>query len=334
MWYNRGMKKHKRGFTLVEVVLFLAVTVALFVGIASGVQGSIFQQRYNDAVQNYAEFWRSIYSQVSNVQNENTGRSDQAIYGKVVTFRRRETPVGSTEGHNEIKVYNLIGEVERINTRGETVVQEKHGSGVGCSDDGTTIARLRCVNATVLTEPEPDPTDPAKSYSRAVGFVEDYVPRWSSEIQTTDEWVGSGPEGYRIYEGIVIVAHSPTSGNVATYVWDDPAKMDTIHGVIDKIEACDSGVAVGEGLCGDADPFQVKQFDEITGKDWSYLNSDNFRTADIDFCVNPNGYEFSNVRRNIRLSEGAHNASGVDVLTEDRVAEGAEATDKDHNRCR
>ena len=81
------MRKHKLiGFTLVEVSLFLAVTAVLFVGIITATQGSIWQQRYFDAVQGYAEFWRSIYSQVSNPQTVGSGNAEIAIYGKLVVF--------------------------------------------------------------------------------------------------------------------------------------------------------------------------------------------------------------------------------------------------------
>ena len=90
LWYNGGMKRVRRGFTLVEVALFLAITAAIFVSIAVGTQNSIFQQRYNDAVQNFAEFLRSMYSQVTNVQSEGYGRSEYAIYGKLVNFEEDE----------------------------------------------------------------------------------------------------------------------------------------------------------------------------------------------------------------------------------------------------
>ena len=51
----------KKGFTLIEVALFLAITGMLFIGIAAGVQNSIYQQKINDSVQGFAEFLRSVY---------------------------------------------------------------------------------------------------------------------------------------------------------------------------------------------------------------------------------------------------------------------------------
>lgn len=346
------MKKSKRGFTLIEVSLFLAITVALFVGIAAGVQGMIFQQRYNDAVQSYAEFLRSIYSQVANVQNEWTGRSDKAIYGKVLTFRAAgEKPKGKAQNGleqngaifwqgNVIKTYNLIGDVESIQENGEvgTGLEVSEGEATTiCSNNMSVIDRLTCLHASIFIEEEIE-GGTEKSY-RPVGFVESYNSKWTEEIQRTDGWIGDKKDGgYRVYEGIVIITHSPTSGNISTYVWDGGDDEDTyesnvaeIRKVIGAIEQCESG-----GEC-NGDPFgTLEQTIEEGGT--NYLKSDRFRAKDIDFCINPHGYEFSNVRRNIRLARGAHNASGVDVLDEDRVSEDEPTAetdkDKEHNRCR
>ena len=81
------MSKMRRGFTLIEVALFLAVTGLLFAGVMVGVQNSIWQQRYNDTVQNFANFLRNVYSEVSNPQSSGNGRSEElAIYGKLISF--------------------------------------------------------------------------------------------------------------------------------------------------------------------------------------------------------------------------------------------------------
>lgn len=145
------MKRNWRGFTLIEVSLFLAITTAVFVAIAVGTQNSIFQQRYSDAVQNFAEFLRTTYSQVSNVQSEGTGRTDTAIYGKLVVF-------GEENGKNEIISYNVIG-------------------GIGEASGDNVLAKLASLGANILSS-DGDP----------VGIVESYTPRWASQIQTTSGW--------------------------------------------------------------------------------------------------------------------------------------------------
>ena len=322
--YNWDMKKQKRGFTLIEVILFLAVTAALFVGIAAGVQGSIFQQRYTDSVQNYAEFLRSVYSQVSNVQSESTGRSDKAIYGKVVTFREKENGKG-----NVIRTYNLIGDVERTQVTGEVMTDDEARGTVTCGS--SVIDRLKCLRANVLIR-EKDAYGRDTGNYQPVGFIENYTVRWSSEIQTTGSWANNSNH-YKVYEGIMLVLHSPSSGNISTYVWDNQdensgstGNTDNIRSVIDSIENC----AANGSSCGNHDPFGTEGNGGII-----WFDDDYFQAKDIDFCVNPNGAEYSTVRRNIRLSEGAHNASAVDVLTEDDTtgSEQGKSDDYDHNRC-
>ena len=287
------MKKAWRGFTLIEVSLFLAVTAALFIGIAAGTQNSIFQQRYSDAVQNFAEYLRSIYSQVSNVQNENTGRSDKAIYGKVLVFSEEN-------GDNKIKSYNLVGDVTRKDVSEVRAISDNNR----CStENGEVINKLCALNASVVLQ-----DDDGKTH--AVGFVDEYVPRWASQIQTDGGW-GSDPSsgGYDVFQGILLITHSPSSGNIYTYVMRDEAKTREIADAIDRCEE--------SGCKDDTNVFKT------------YLRGGDgfFKTEDVDFCINPNGAEQSRLRRDIRLSEGAHNASSVEVMIDERDEEGL------YNRC-
>ena len=251
------MKRVRRGFTLIEVSLFLAITAAVFVGVAVGTQNSIFQQRYNDAVQNFTEFLRSVYSQATNVQSESTGRSDKAIYGKLVTFNE------NTEKNNAITSYNVIGDIND-----------------NC--DGDVLQKLQCLKAKVVIDGNP------------VGFVENYVPRWASQIQTTSSWNNEeGEEGYRVFTGALLIVRSPSTGTVYTYM--------TTREITDINNA-----------------FIYKEVDGAEEK--SLLdtnNSEGFKQVDVDFCVNPNGVDKSTLRRDIRIVKGAKNASGIEIVSDD-----------------
>ncbi len=231
----------RRGFTLVEVSLFLAITAAVFVGIAVGTQNSIFQQRYNDSVQNFAEFLRGVYSQVTNVQNDGDGRSDQAIYGKLVVF-------GESGDNNAITTYNVIGSVE-----------EKMPN---CAEENEILTRLGCLGARITNNGNP------------VGFVENYKPRWAAQIQTTKSWDDGPAVGYELYLGALLIVRHPSSGTVYTFR---------------------SGVSSTEAM------------DNLVG---------NFSFDDVDFCVNPNGPDRSNLRKDIRIVAGARNASGVEIVSD------------------
>ena len=106
------MRKHRAGFTLVEVSLFLAITALLFMSVTVGVQNSIYQQRYNEAVQSFADFLGNTYSEVMNVQSSGYGRTKKAIYGKLVVFP--DNSAGEGEGEEEdgqvIYVYDVVGD--------------------------------------------------------------------------------------------------------------------------------------------------------------------------------------------------------------------------------
>ena len=219
------MKRFKRGFTLIEVSLFLALTALLFVGIAVGVQNSIYQQRFNDAVQNFAEFLRTAYSQVLNVQSEGTGRSDKAIYGKLITFN-----VDSDTGKNVINTYNVIGDVS---------------NSIGT---GTAIGLLEELEGNVVIEEED--VGGGKTYT-PVGFVENYTPRWGAAIQKSD---GSKNP----FVGALLIIRHPLSGTVYTYVTDEQISVGTddpkIFGgeseerfVIKQVDFCVNPNGPGEG---------------------------------------------------------------------------------------
>lgn len=269
------MKRIRRGFTLVEVSLFLAITAAIFVSIAVGTQNSIFQQRYNDAVQNFAEFLRSVYSQVMNVQSEGYGRSEYAIYGKLVNFEEDEN------GNNKITTYNVIGDVAEDDL-----------------DNGNVLDRLKKLNADVVLNKgvgEDIKYEP-------VGFVEDYRPRWASQIQTTKGW----DEKYEVFTGALLIVRHPSSGTVYTYSSNEPIKD-----VDGYIRGLNSGLSVEN---------------QLLTKIESDNESDKFSSAnDVDFCVNPNGAEQSTLRRDVRIVAGARNATGVEIISDDEswIGEGA-----------
>lgn len=176
------MRRQKHGFTLIEVMLFLAVTGLLFLSVTIGVQNSIYQQRYNDVVQSFANFLRNVYDEVLNVQSVSDGRQNVAIYGKLITFGE-----GNDAEKQAFYVYDVIG---------QTVNSGDLGS-------GTTLGLLKMLGINVVfREAEDQPYKP-------VGIVEEYMPNWGARIQPVNS--------YSDFKGSLLIARDPKSGTVRTF---------------------------------------------------------------------------------------------------------------------
>ena len=182
----RIMRKRINGFTIIEVSLFLAITGLLFLGVTIGVQSSVFRQRFNDSVQNFAEFLRGIYAETMNVQSADKGRSKQAIYGKLVTFGETIGFDGRPVDGNQAFVYDVVGDI---------------------NDDAGTggiLTALSNANADVIAKDD--------DTWKLAGIVESYRPKWSAAIQSTNS--------YEYKKATLLVVRHPKSGTVYTFVMD------------------------------------------------------------------------------------------------------------------
>lgn len=111
---------NKNGFTLIETMLFLAITGALVVAVLIGTGASINVQRYRDSVTSLKSLIQSQYSNVLNVQNQSTsaniscdsnakvgttgavmprGQSDCVIMGRYVTINGSNVTTSTVIGH-------------------------------------------------------------------------------------------------------------------------------------------------------------------------------------------------------------------------------------------
>jgi len=64
------MKRASRGFTIIEVMLFLAVTGVLAAGILASVGSTLGLQRYRDAVDGFSSYIQGQYGQTISVRND------------------------------------------------------------------------------------------------------------------------------------------------------------------------------------------------------------------------------------------------------------------------
>lgn len=178
------MKRQKGGFTLIEVSLFLAITALLFLAVTIGVNNSVFQQRYNDSVQSLVEFLRAAYAETENVQSTTGGRTNHAIYGKLVTFGEEYDLNGEKNESDKVFTYNVAGKID------------------GDIGTGGALSALKNADADVVTD------------GKLNGIVESFTPKWQSQIQVT------GKDKIDEFKGAILIVRHPRSGTVYTLVMD------------------------------------------------------------------------------------------------------------------
>lgn len=181
-------EKAKKGFTLIEVMLFIGLTGLILIGALAGTYSAIGRQRYNDSVRSYAEFLRRAYSEVAAPEsigsvddnNPSAGRSeDLAIYGKAIVYGLDQ------DANSDQRIYSvtLVGNATPPKDAGDFVDELKAvelGFFCGRTEGGTT-------------------TFPST--------VTSYLPLWDAKIENTS---------HRQFEGTVIIARSPSTGTIHT----------------------------------------------------------------------------------------------------------------------
>lgn len=177
----------REGFTIIEVMLALAISGLLLVGVIGGTYSSIAHQRYTDALRNFAEYIRTVYSEAISPQSLGLGNSsNHAILGKVVVF-------GSEDG-NDSTVYSatIIGRASIPLSQNRGFIEELA--------DPESQVQLFCGDASK------DPGD--KGYNSTVTT---YTTLWQTELRQA----GAGNIGNK-FKGTLIIARPLTSALVHT----------------------------------------------------------------------------------------------------------------------
>lgn len=203
-----NMSRLKRGFTIIEVSIFLAVTGLLFIGITVGVQNSIFHQRYNDAVQSFADFLRGVYDGVLNVQGSGYGRSEKIVYGKMIVF---DSGDGEDGGDSDGCLKQLGG--GGLETKQGFCVYTLVGDDPDITEDiGLTTLLQNVELSTTISVNSDDSGESTGGGEALAGVIETYSPKWGVGIH--HEVVGdSSPEPF---EGTILIVRHPYSGKVHT----------------------------------------------------------------------------------------------------------------------
>lgn len=316
------MARVKKGFTIIEVVLFLAISGALFAMVMTGVSTSTARRRYTDSVNDVVEQIKNAYSATINVENirvkdedssffcslssayngmgglapdskiSNTndnypGRSRCAVYGQVITF--------GEQNNTRINRYDIIGvaEVGKYNDIDPTASDE-------------LLQALKTVGANIVTLKQNNNAMTSCSVSLA-GTTSSYLPQWDAKIEYTSA-------DRNLYKGAVMIARSPISGTVHTFFYTDQsdiAKENTNTLEVQNWLSFNSTPKVCGGFYNANGVFVTEAIN--TGK-WR-------NDKDLDICIGSDDlFGVANRRRGIRIHADGSNESAVELLAESESA--------------
>lgn len=189
---RRRFRKSKQGFTIIEVMLVLAVTGLMLLGVLGSTYVSINSQRYNDSIRNFAEYMRSIYAEAlspaSITEDEDTAignSSDYAILGKIVVFGVNDS--------DTVYSATLVG------TTNKNLPDEDFLTSITDIDSDGTNTSVFCGNPT----------------AGQPSSVQSYTPLWEAKLAQANN-MPSGAHYPNQFKGTMIIARTPTSSTIHT----------------------------------------------------------------------------------------------------------------------
>lgn len=223
--------KQQRGFTIIEVMLFLSISGILFVGLMVGVNTTINQQRYRDSVTSFAGFLQEQYSEVTSTRNDRDG-TWRCEASTVLQDVENGQPRGATECVVLGRYIRTIENAAKIET----------GIIIGTEPSGDPVI-------------EGDSAALAAYNPRASSFGQStYVPEWDARLRNNE----GNPASFTI-----LILRSPLSGLVRVFATPGPMQsnlgsMMTAEAARQKVTTC----VVADGLL--ASPTQAVRIDAAT----------------------------------------------------------------------
>jgi len=204
--YLNTKQDSKDGFTLIEVMLTLAITGLMLVGIIGGSYTSIARQRYNDALNSFAEYLSRVYSETLSPESLGQGNSDTnpspnygdnfAILGKVLVFGHDYAD--NEEDSRSVFSATLVGDATVSHSSGQGFLEELATlAGETNPITGKPKLQLFCGN-----ESRSLPSTVAK-----------YTPLWQTKLMSS---VNAENPNSQPFRGTIIIARTPTSGSIHT----------------------------------------------------------------------------------------------------------------------
>jgi len=226
-------KKRQKGFTIIEVILFLAISGMMMAGLLVAVSGGINYERYKDATNSLDDFLKEQYNLVDNVQNARNVADDGGLIGC------KDATVAGTSKNCTIIGRYIASDADAVSITSwpviatTDIVELLGNSGSGTSSDA---ALYEDMGLEVLRNVEE--------------MTREYDLRWQTAIVAP----GSS-EAVRPFR--MVLLRSPLSGTISTYIVGGFRETPKVSEVI-------AGTAAEKTyLC--VDPRGLASFEQKTG---------------------------------------------------------------------
>lgn len=183
--YKRGA----HGYTIIEVMMFFAVTAALMLGVLGSASLGVNAQRYNDAVNTFVAVVQQEFTNATNVVNT---KSTQTIC---------TTLTGAERGTSDCVI---LGRLMTIDSSGKIVKSNLVGTVPSAAVAGTAteIAVIKSYGPVIDTQSQDTETM-----------------SWETKIEKTNAPGGSNVS--------LLIVRSPRSGNIYSYVQHAESVIDS-----------------------------------------------------------------------------------------------------------
>ena len=284
-----GKRTHNqtpKGFTIIEVILFIAISGFLIVGLLLGVNASIARQRYQDSVQDLADWLKTQYQAVANPTLPQWNGEDLLDYitadprakcnfrgtfisveGEVVPLRRGQS---NCQLFGKLVVFGENGDQNRVNTYLVIGMEGRRGRDLLTGDP---------INDLTVSD----------IFVPALHFSDSYTIPYSALAEGI-------PANEPLHASLLIV-RPPRSGSIRTLFINETINVTDIWNALWVNRTNPAG-----------DPARAFFPDDLMGR---FHN-----TGALDICVGSDDvFAIGGQRRDIRIRADGGNASAVDVIS-------------------
>lgn len=338
------MKKQRLGFTILEVVLVLAISSLLFIGIVFSLSQRIAYGRYNNATNELADFLKDTFSSVLNTENARFGNELSREYcslsgatasGNFANGRPVMSGVNSTStptepyayypGRTNCAIYGKIlffgttglndassadDKIYVFDIVGDTVEQNNMSSILATEKNSGIIAALKAVHADYSAAIFENSNDPNSGCKVApAGSFRTYSPSWGTLLKTANYNSPSGLDINDNFEGMVMIVRAPASGEVATFFYEGSYDSSEIP----QMATDDGMLDIG---CNNLSSGNVSSYTLDYQKFEDYTPTyDNGEEKNEGFCISSDDFwvAIGNLRKYIRFIRNGQNPSAIDL---------------------